>query len=158
MAEEVTKRVISSFNAYSLSDLTHSSKPRDKCLRACGMLSTNWKIIRLSKKIDSSTCPILFKLSRCNDAKKFTDLSKNISPPIPYKSIKVAPDFTPCRRRTRRCEAIGWHDSVTVNNLLETVCCTVGWLKHAKNKHYTTPPTEDHSIDLDEPADQKPLD
>ncbi|CAH8492115.1 unnamed protein product [Schistosoma mattheei] len=160
VAEEVTKRVMSSFNAvvYNLPDRTHPSKLRDICLRACGMPNVNCKVIRLRKKSDRSTCPLLFMFGCCNDAKQFINLSKNISSLIPYKNIKVTPDLTPCQRRVRRREAIELNGSVTVNNQPETVCNTANSLKHTNNKHDTTPHTADHSVDLDESTDQKPLD
>ncbi|VDO52706.1 unnamed protein product [Schistosoma margrebowiei] len=160
VAEEVTKRVMSSFNAvvYNLPDRTHPSKLKDICLRACGMPNVNCKVIRLRKKSDKSTCPLLFMFGCCNNAKQFIDLSKNISSLIPYKNIKVTPDLTPCQRRVRRREAIELNGSVTVSNQPETVYNTANSLKHTNNKHDTTPHTADHSFDLDESTDQKPLD
>ncbi|KAH9595182.1 hypothetical protein MS3_00000817 [Schistosoma haematobium] len=70
VVEEVTKRVMSSFNAvaYNLPDRTHSSKLRGICLRACGMLNDNCKVICLRKKLNKSTCPSLFMFGCCNDA------------------------------------------------------------------------------------------
>nr|CAJ00237.1 TPA: hypothetical protein [Schistosoma mansoni] len=159
VAEEVTKRMMSSHNAvvYNLPDRIHPNKLRDICLKACDMLKVNCQVIRLRKKSDRLTCPLLFKFGCCNDAKQFIDLSKNISSLVPYKSIKVTPDLTPCQRRIRRREAIESYDRVIVKNQLKTVCNEMIDIKRMDNKHDVIPQTTGPSVDLDESADLKSL-
>ncbi|CAH8680124.1 unnamed protein product [Schistosoma rodhaini] len=101
------------------------------------------------------TCPLLFKFGCCNDAKQFIDLSKNISSLVPYKSIKVTPDLTPCQRRIRRREAIESYDRVIVKTQQKTVCNKMIDIKRMDNKHDVISQTTSPSVDLDESADQK---
>ncbi|CAH8438161.1 unnamed protein product [Schistosoma turkestanicum] len=147
VAEEVTKRIMSSCNAiaYNLPDRTSLNSLKDNCLKACDMANVSCHVTRLRKKSDKSTCPLLFKFGCCNDAKKFIRLSKNISSSTLYKEVKVTPDLTPCQRRVKTREATRSHNGETANSLQKT---TPNVMKVNKQIN--------HDVDLDKPVDCKP--
>ncbi|CAH8838487.1 unnamed protein product [Trichobilharzia szidati] len=103
IANEVTKRILSSYNvlAYNLPDRTPLDKIKVTCLQACGMPSADCHLIRLRKKSGKYTCPVLFKFSSPNDARKFQSSNKLISSSTPFGNVKLTHDLTPCQRRSR---------------------------------------------------------
>lgn len=142
---------------YKLHDRTHTTKSRDICPRVCGVMNFNWQVIRLRKKSEKSICPLLLSSGCCDDAEQLIRWSEIIGSFVLYMSIKVIPDLTSYQRRVRKHYAIGLHDSITANDQLETIYNTIKGLKLMNNEHDVTPQTVDHSVYLDESADQKRL-